>query len=84
MIYIINFVLLKKMSVFTGTDGFSIALTHRLDSTEHERTVSVRPSRNNRVIDASYVKLNRPESYEWLFKIKKRLIKNQCMYSIMS
>lgn len=52
------------MSVFTGTDGFSIALTHRLDSTEHERTVSVRPSRNNRVIDASYVKLNRPESYE--------------------
>ena len=42
--------------------GFSIDCTHWRDSMEHERTVSVRPSRNKRVIDASYVKLNRPES----------------------
>ncbi len=69
---------------FTEIVGSSIDLTHWLDSTEHERTVSVRPSRNNRVIDASYVKLNRPESYK-NFDYKKEMRKTILfIYSIMS
>lgn len=42
--------------------GFSIDLTHSELSMVQERTVSVRPSRNKRVMDASYVKQNRPAS----------------------
>ena len=41
----------------------SIARTKAEDGTVHERTVSVRPSRNNRVIEASYVRQNFPASW---------------------
>ncbi len=39
-----------------------MALQKATDSLVQERTVSVRPSRNSRVIDASYVKQKRPAS----------------------
>uniref|UniRef100_A0A6B0UQ56 Secreted protein n=1 Tax=Ixodes ricinus TaxID=34613 RepID=A0A6B0UQ56_IXORI len=42
--------------------GSCMANTHALDSHVTGRTVSVRPSRNSRVIEASYVRLNRPAS----------------------
>jgi len=42
----------------------TIARTHATDSAVQGRTVSVLPSRNNRVMDASYVKLKRPASCE--------------------
>ena len=52
---------LYPVTVIVGSD---MDFTHWADSIEHDRTVSVRPSRNKRVIDASYVKLKRPVSYE--------------------
>jgi len=49
----------------TGQSLSHMALTKSADSTVAERTVSVRPSLNNLVMDASYVKhcLVIPESY---------------------
>jgi len=43
----------------TGAVFPTIARTHATDSVVQGRTVSVLPSRNNRVMDASYVKLKR-------------------------
>lgn len=41
----------------------SMARTKAVDSMVQERTVSVRPSRNMRVIEDSYVRQNSPLSY---------------------
>ena len=57
-------VVLDERYRLTLTDWSCIALTHWLDSIVHGRTVSVRPSRNKRVILASYVKLNLPASFK--------------------
>lgn len=46
------------------TSPFSKALMKAQLSLEQERTVSVLPSRNNRVIDASYVRQNIPLFYK--------------------
>lgn len=50
--------------MFTVSLSSTIALTQSDDSIVHGRTVSVRPSRNSLVIEASYVKLNLPASLE--------------------
>ncbi len=49
---------------FCHTDSLfeTIAFTQADDSIVHGRTVSVRPSRKSRVIDASYVNENLPAS----------------------
>jgi hypothetical protein len=52
----------RNTLTLTFDDLSTIALTNADDSIVHGRTVSVRPSRNNRVIDASYVSEKRPAS----------------------
>jgi len=49
-----------KKRTATGTLGSSIPRTKAHDCAVQERMVSVRPSRNSRVIDASYVRQNLP------------------------
>lgn len=53
---------LKVTRLLTSTVSSCMALTHWLDSIVHGRTVSVRPSRNRRVMLASYVRQNLPAS----------------------
>lgn len=49
-------------AILTVDLSSSIDFTQAADSMVHGRTVSVRPSRNKRVIDASYVNEKRPAS----------------------
>ena len=53
----------------TVMSGLSSVFTNAVISLVQDRTVSVLPSRNNRVIDASYVRQNFPWSYD--IKTKK-------------
>lgn len=61
----------------TPTSGFSMALTQAVDSIVQGRTVSVLPSRYSLVMDASYVKLNFPLS--WNKRKRKRAM--QCIFT---
>lgn len=51
----------RHLTVWVGSD---MASTKLQDSVVHERTVSVRPSRYSRVMEASYVRQNLPMSWE--------------------
>ncbi len=57
-----NVLLLK---ILTVEDSSTILLTHSDDSTVQARTVSVLPSLNKRVMDASYVKWCLPISRKY-------------------
>lgn len=57
------------IQTFNITSPFSRALTNAELSLEQDRTVSVRPSLNRRVIDASYVRQKPPRS--WSTKMKR-------------
>ena len=50
----------RSIAEHTGKSGFSMERTNEHDSEVQERTVSVRPSRYNLVIEASYVRQNFP------------------------